>query len=174
MNLPRELQPTAEIDIPLPSGGVARLPSCRPVFRRWSGSPVFDFGRKPILDHNGEPCFAELVILRMLIGHGWNGAWVSAFGGTHFLRSMPKSRSLESEAIPADKEAILKTIWRTAKTTACPDVFVWQGSDILFCEAKAKLRRKDKLTNGQVRFIEGPLTMGISPESLLIVEWTDR
>ena len=174
MILPPELQPTDNLNVPLPSGAVVRLPVCRPIFGRWSGTPpVFDYGGKPVLNHNGEACFAELYILRILLEHGWSGAWIEAYGGTHYLRSMPKKWSLRSEhiSLPTDKEAILKHIWRTARTAACFDVFAWQGSEVLFCEAKRQ--RKDKLTDAQVRFIEGCLICDIRPESLLIVEWTD-
>src|ERR1700680_1868457 len=100
MNLPPELQPTATIDIRLPSGNLARLPVCRPDFARWSGVSLgFDFGAKPVLNHEGQACFAELVILRLLLANGWNGAWIETFGGIHFWRSMPKRWSLESEHV---------------------------------------------------------------------------
>lgn len=174
MILPGELQPTTEIDISLPSGAVARLPVCRPVFSPWRGAPLgFDYGGKPPLNYDGEACFAELAILRILLKHGWSGAWVETFGGTHYLSSMPKKWSLRSEhvPIPADKEEKLKRIWKTAKTTACFDVFAWRGSEVLFCEAKHQ--GEDDLTDAQVRFIEGALARGIPPESLLIAEWTD-
>jgi hypothetical protein len=65
----------------------------------------------------------------------------------------------------------LKTIWKTAKTSACFDVFAWRDDQILFCEAKRK--GKDRFTVAQVRFIEGALASGILPESLLVVEWTE-
>jgi hypothetical protein len=84
---------------------------------------------------------------------------------------MPKGWSLKTEhiSIPTDKEAILKDIWRAGLTTACFDVFAWQGSELLFCEAKHQ--GKDNLTNAQTRFIEAALKFGIPAESLLIVEW---
>jgi hypothetical protein len=101
------------MDIPLPSGAVARLPVCRPVFARWASKPVdFEFGKKPVLDHEGEACFAELAILRILLKHGWEGVWVSTYGGTHYVQSMPKTWSLRADhvPIPTDKEQKLKRI----------------------------------------------------------------
>jgi hypothetical protein len=84
---------------------------------------------------------------------------------------MPRAWSLKSEhvTLPPDKDSLLRRIWQTAKTTACFDVFAWQGSDVLFCEAKR--RKKDKLTDAQLRFVEGALTCGVPRESFLIVEW---
>jgi hypothetical protein len=124
------------------------------------------------LNYDGEVCFAELAILRALRKHGWSGVWVEEFGGTHFLNTMPKKWSLRGEHvyIPAEKEAILKRIWKRGDTTACFDVFVWRGPEVLFCEAKHQ--GKEKLTNAQLRFIEGALASGIPLSSLLIAEWS--
>ena len=134
----------------------------------------FDYGRKPILDYKGDACFAELVILHLLLEQGWDGVWVEAYGGTHYLRTMPKKWKLESEqvSLPADKEELLQKIWKTANTTACFDVFAWHYDQILFCEAKRA--GKDRFTAPQLRFIEGCLMCGISPKSLLVVEWESQ
>lgn len=85
---------------------------------------------------------------------------------------MPTIWSLNSEhvAIPADKEELLRKIWKTVKTTACFDVLAWHGEQVVFCEAKRS--GKDKLTNAQTRFIEGALACETPPSSLLIVEWS--
>jgi len=48
------------------------------------------------------------------------------------------------------------------ETTACFDVFAWHENEILFCEAKEA--RKDRLTRGQEKFIEGALICGVSPD----------
>jgi hypothetical protein len=174
MSLPKELQPTDELRVRLSHGTEAFLPKCHPVFASWQGCPViFDYGRKPVLAYKGEACFAELVILRLLLDHGWSGVWVETYGGTHYLCTMPLAWNLKAKhvSIPDDKEVLLKSIWKTAQTGACFDVFAWNGDHILFCEAKRK--GKDRLTNAQIRFIEGALSCGISPSSLVIVEWTE-
>ncbi|MDO8514228.1 MAG: hypothetical protein Q7S50_01660 [bacterium] len=162
------------MEIALPNGAKVSLPLCHPYFPLWDGPTVsFDYGKKPVLDYNGEACFAELIILRLLCEHGWEGVWVETYGGTHYLRTMPTEWALKSEhvAIPEDKEELLRKIWNIAKTTSCFDVFVWHGDQVLFCEAKRV--GKDSLTKAQLRFIEGALACGMVPEQLLIVEWTD-
>jgi hypothetical protein len=172
MLLPPELQPTDAIEVTLPSGTVAQLPLCRPIFSPWTGAPLdFSFGGKPALNYDQEVCFAELAILRTLVKHGWGGVWVEAFGGTHFLNTMPKSWSIRGgrASIPEEKEAILKRIWQTSGTTACFDVFAWKGSEVLLCEAKRQ--GKDNLTDAQLRFIEGALACGIPLNSFLVAEW---
>jgi len=174
MNLPPELEPTGEMNIILPGNIAVALPVCRPVFPLWDGPPVnFDYGKKPIVNYKNEPCFAELAILRLLSEYKWDGVWVETYGGTHYLRTMPSGWTLKSEhvSIPNDQEKFLRSIWKTAKTTACFDVFAWQGNQVLFCEAKHA--GKDRLTAAQVRFIEGVLSCQVSMESLLIVEWTN-
>ena len=174
MNLPQELIPTDTIDIQLEDGVVVTLPVCHPTFALWSGEPLsFDYGKKPVLNYNNEACFAELAILRILFEHGWDGVWVETYGGVHYLQSMPQAWNLKSEhvSIPKDKDAFLKKIWRTAKTKACFDVLAWKGDRVCFFEAKRS--GKDKLTSGQIKFIEGALTYGVPIDSLIIIEWNE-
>lgn len=172
MTIPQELTPTDTMTISLLSGDAVDLPVCHPTFSRWEGAlPNFDFGKKPILYYEGKGVFAELAILRLLVNSGWNAVWVETYGGIHFLQDMPISWKLAQNdiAVPRDKEALLQNIWKTGKTTACFDVFAWKGDDILFCEGKHK--GKDRLTNAQIKFIEGALNCGIKASQLLIVEW---
>jgi hypothetical protein len=167
-----ELTPTNTMTISLLYGAVVELPVCHPTFKKWLGKlPNFDFGKKPIVNYKGKGVFVELAILGLLIDSGWNGVWVETYGGIHFLKDMPTSWSLSQHnvSIPPDKEAFLRNIWKTGKTTACFDVLAWKGNEILFCEGKHK--GKDKLTNAQTKFIEGALACGISAKSLMIVEW---
>jgi hypothetical protein len=172
MNLPIQLIPTKTKPVPLPSGGTVKLPVCQPVFLRWNGKlPNFRFGKKPIVDDGGKPVFAELALLNLLRSSGWNGVWVSAFGGTHFLREMPSGWKLASHhvPIPKEKEDVLRRIRKAAGTKACFDVFAWKDADILFCEAKYG---KDRLTKPECKFIEGALQCGVQSDSLLIAEWS--
>ena len=158
--------------VELPSGKSIELPVCHPTFSVWKGiAPAFDFGKKPVLDLQDKPAFAELVILRLLQADGWEGAWIETYGGIHYLQDMPTDWKLQSGhvAIPAEREALLKRIWEKGRTTACFDVMVWKNDEILFCEAKRK--KKDRLTDAQYKFIEGALECGVRPEQFLIVEW---
>ncbi len=96
MNFPEQLQPTDKTEVLLPNGTTVALPTCHPTFTAWKGAPLnFDYGKKPVLDCDGEPCFAELVILRLLLKEGWDGVWIEAYGGTHFLKSMPQNWNLQ-------------------------------------------------------------------------------
>lgn len=167
------LEPFKSADEPvtLPSGNQISLPKYLLHFKPWSGDAVFNYGNKPLLDFNGEVCFAELAILRMFQQHGWDGAWIETYGGRHFLNSMPKNWKLGSEHIfiPADKEALIDDIQKAGPSHACFDVLVWKGDEILFCEAKRI--KKDKLNEPQARFIQGALEFGLPPERLVVIEW---
>lgn len=173
MVLPKALRPTSATSVTFPSGTTVSLPVCHPTFLKWTEPFTgFAYGGKPILNYEGEAVFAELAILRLLRGSGWEGVWVETYGGTNFLREMPQGWQLSSlsVAIPEERCALLKKIWKAAKTTACFDVFAWKEEDILLCEAKHQ--GKDQFTKSQLKFIEGALACGIPSESLLIVEWT--
>jgi hypothetical protein len=77
------------------------LPQCHAVFERWAGEPIkFGFGRKPILAYQRQPIFAELLILRLLEAHVWDGVWVSSYGGIKYLRQMPQDSSLANVQVP--------------------------------------------------------------------------
>jgi hypothetical protein len=155
----------------LPSGDQFSLPKYLLFFEAWHGIKMFDYGGKPLLDFNGEACFAELAILRLFQANGWEGVWVETYGGRHFLNSMPKEWSLKSEhtTIPIEIERVIDSVQKMAKTSACFDVLVWKGDEILFCEAKRK--KKDRLNEPQKRFIQGALGYGLTALQLLIVEW---
>jgi hypothetical protein len=170
-NLPVKLRRSAWLDVALPCGASARLPVARPSFPSWTGEPVFTYGGKPLLDYDGKVCFAELLILRLLLKSGWSGTWVETFGGVHYLQSMPASWTLARHhiPIPADKHELLRQIAREAKTDSCFDVFVWSGERVLFCEAKGL---GDGWTKPQLKFIQGALDCGIAPQALLLVQWS--
>jgi len=53
------------------------VPKAAPHFRKWTGKPPRDtYNGKPVLEFNGQPAFAELVILRTFEEVRWEGRWV--------------------------------------------------------------------------------------------------
>jgi hypothetical protein len=159
----------------LPSGETIQLPCCRPIFERWALPISFDFGHKPLLTYQGRPVFAELLILRLLEGCGWNGIWVSSYGGIKYLRQMPQDSSLAQGrvSLPDDREGFLNQIWRrSGQRGGCFDVYAWRGEQVIFCEAKRQ--GKDRIRLSQRRWIEAAISEGVAPDSLLVVEWSDR
>src|SRR5262249_40504909 len=138
LDLPPELQPIDRLPIDLPSGMI-HLPLCKPKFSKWPGKPLaFTFGQKALIDFEGQPLFAELVILRLLEKRGWEGVWVSSYGG-RFLREMPTDPALSNHVrLSESRTKILDHI--SPKKSGCFDVFAWHDDQILFCESKRRRR----------------------------------
>lgn len=175
-DLPSLLRPTRTLDVSFPSGKIVKLPLCDIGFEAWRGTaPVFSFGRKPLLIHQDRPVFAELLILRLLEEKGWEGVWVSSFGGVKCARTMPRDASFTTGVVslPAKQSDLLGRIARAARSRGgCFDVFAWKHDRILFCEAKQ--RSKDRLRASQFRWIEAAFASGVGIDSLLVVEWSLR
>lgn len=171
MNLPAEFQPTTITAVLLSDGRTIDVPTCEPLLPPWTGNtPAFTFGGKPLVEHDGTACFAELAILRKF-PPPWKGAWTAAFGGLRLWRTMPASWSAPSDAnIAAGRLNLLEQIWKRAGQRGCLDLYVYNPTDYLFVEAKHK--GKDKLTKSEIRFFEAALGCGVPLDRLLIAEWS--
>lgn len=171
-NVPQSLRPTGLSNIEIERGRQVALPLCHPKFDLWRGlPPPFTYGRKPVLDYAGKALFPELVILRLLQKWGWDGVWVSSYGGVKFLRDMPQDTSLSNAvALPPERQVLFDKIQVTAGIKGgCFDVMAWQGDLVLFLEAKR--RGHDRLRDSQRRWIKGVLSIGLTTDALMIVEW---
>jgi hypothetical protein len=170
MNLPAEFRPTTTTRVLLSDGHTIHVPTCEPLLPRWMGEhPVFTFGGKPIVEHDGTACFAELAILRKF-PPPWEGVWTTKFGGLRLWRSMPASWSACSDAnVSPERMSLLCQIWERAGRKVCLDLYLYDSTDYLFVEAKRK--RKDKLTRSQICFFEAAIDCGVPRDRLLIAEW---
>lgn len=166
LQYPLQLKPHYVEPIKLSTGQVVSLPKAKPHFKSWRGPVAFDrYGNKPVLDLNGEPLFAELVILRLFEEAGWTGVWVDSY------RRCYRSSSQNKVDLPEDKLTMLKRIRaKTGKQGGCFDVFVWLDEQMLFAESKRE--GHDRLRASQFKWIEAALNCGLSRESFLIVEWS--
>ena len=165
--LPEQLAPTAVEHLHLPSGRNITLPKAKPSFRPWTGKPIGDdYGGKPVLEWQGGPYFAELLILELLRAEGWDGFWVDTYRNRRILdMSLTSTRQL-----PAGIAAVIAEIRARCGThSGCFDVVAEREGEILFAEAKRA--SKDRLRETQLRWIDAALHCGVHPESLLIVEW---
>jgi len=98
LDLPASLKPTNLVRILLPSGRVLALPYCYPSFPKWPHEhSLFTFGNKTILDFEGQPVFAELMILKLLQRAGWGWRldfilrWKVASGNAHELETRKRN-----------------------------------------------------------------------------------
>src|SRR5215212_464831 len=119
--LPHLTAPTA---MNLPSGATVQVPTCFVRFEPWRGEPVPTWvGNKAQLDYQGEPLYAELLILRVLQREGWEGAWVDGFH-RQFRTGLPIHHMVRD--LPGDKRALLSRIARKPGfPSGCWDVFAW-------------------------------------------------
>jgi hypothetical protein len=169
-DLPLDLKPTHSVPTLLPSGLTLALLHCRPSFPKWKGpEPEFDFGGKTFLDFEGQPVFAEIYILRLLERAGWEGVWVSSFGGK-LLRDTPTSWKLENAINLPQSEFTSLITTKAGKPGGCFDIFAWRGENVMFCELKRHSR--DKLRESQRHWMDAALASGVPEASLLVVEWS--
>lgn len=171
MNYPASLQPTTTETLTLPSGRSVAFPKATPTFAPWSGDPVGKtYGKKAVLDLDGRPAFAELIILWTLQNAGWKGFWVDTYGRL-FRTGFWEGEALKT--LPQRPESLPEEIWNLAKTpSGVWDVFCWQGDKVLFCESKRG--KRDRIQQSQLRFAESALNAGLPLDSFLFVEWTEE
>ena len=117
MKYPASLHPTTTETMTLPSSGLSTaVPKATPTFAKWQGKPVDDdYNGKPILDFDGSPAFAELVILRTLESAGWQGVWVDTYRSAFRTESW---ESVSQKSLPQKPSSLPQGIWDLAKIRA--------------------------------------------------------
>ena len=170
MRYPSLLTPATTEPITLPSGRVVHVPKAEPVFIVWSGEPLTDtYGGKLVLELDGKPAFAELVILRLLQQDGWSGVWVDTYQHKYRTEYWPKN----NVALPSAQQQLLQSIYQQAGSTkGCFDVLCWRGQEHLFAESKR--HRHDKIRDTQRQWLQAALDCGMPLTSFLVVEWALR
>lgn len=180
MQLPALLSPITSEAISLSDGRVIAVPKTTPLFSAWAGDVPFDtFGGKAVLSHAGEPCFAEVVILRLFLEAGWSGRWVETYGAANMgprMLSTWQPGSLKQQVLSPIADNIIQqrldSIACANRSTysGCWDVVAWQGDELVFVESKRK--KHDRFRPTQVRWLEAALASGLGPHSFLVVEWS--
>jgi len=135
----------------------------------WAGPEPASFRaipNKPAFQFNGQPTWAEFILLRLLERDGWKGAWVKNWRGRAFWRDV-----LEVCELPSSASALFRQIEKRAagRGGGCWNIFVSRGDEFLFIESKK--RGKDKATLTQRIWLESALDEGIPLASFVIVEW---
>jgi hypothetical protein len=153
----------------LPDGTSVETAKVSPTFPRWAGEPPSrTYGRKPIIDLDGQPAFAELAILRIFEAAGWEGVWVDTFRNRYLRQFWP---SPEPVQLPDDKKDLIAAIRASGGKTARPwDVFCWSQDSVIFAESK--WHKRDSVRPSQCAFLAGGLKAGLPLSSFLLVEWS--
>ena len=175
---PNTLNPTEVEPISLPSGRIVEVPKTTPVFPKWEGEPIRNtFGGKPMVEANGQPMFAELAIRSRFVDAGWNSRWACTYGaskqGPKFLSRWADLRLAEQNPDPISDESIIDLLAKIYRAHdgfgGFWDVISWQGSNRVFAESKRT--KKDRIQDTQRAWLASALSVGLSIESFLIVEW---
>jgi hypothetical protein len=167
MRYPRLLEPDGTEGIKLRSGHIVDVPKTHPQFRLWSGEPILDtYGKKPVLDSDGLPAFAEMRILRLFQQDSWTGVWVDTFRRKFRTEFWPKN---EIQLPPQERELLENIYRRAGNRNGCWDVFCWKGADHIWAESK--FRGRDSITAAQEKWLDAALECGLPLSSFLIVEW---
>ena len=165
--LPAILQATESEELILPSGRQVAVPKATPTFSLWTGVPPNDsYGRKAILEYNGRPAFAELIILWTLEEAGWDGMWIDSY------RRKTRREYWHASPVPPLPEVLRSRLGlirnRIGPWRGSWDVLAWKDNRFLFAESKR--RSRDRLRQTQLAFLEAALDH--EPlDSFLLVEW---
>ena len=169
MRLPDTLVPDESRRVSLPSGSNVDVPTTTPAFPEWRGEmPSDTYGGKSVLDANGHPAFAELLILRRLERTGWTGVWIDTFRRTYRRYYWQNDSEI---TLPERAQRALDTITdANGSASGCFDVCAWTDEHLLFAEAKRN--NHDAIRETQKEWLESALNLGMPIDSFLIVEWT--
>jgi len=162
-------QTTDPMPFELASGPVS-VRRCGFRFRKWTGGPLEDdFGGKDLLEFEGEPLFAELIVLHLLRKEGWDAVWVDSY--SRKFRHEWRRRSDPSVDLPVKPRMLFDRIAdRKHGRGGCWDVFAWRRNEYLFAEAKGP---HDRIRPSQRAWLDAALNMTdpLPLSSFVLVEW---
>lgn len=158
-----------------------RIPTAQPRMVRCAEPPttISTFGGKPLLEHDGEVCFAELVVLRLFQAADWDGRWIETYpprSGMPLMLMGWDPRGIRHQvSVPIVERRILEVLQHIAALNngsfaGCWDVLAWQGDRTIFAETKRS--RKDRINPNQLKWLSSGIRAGLSVESFLLVEWS--
>jgi len=148
-------------------------------FRKWSGVPLINsFGRKPLLDYQGTPMFAELAIQKLASSNGWSSRWVSTYAAVkenpRFLDKWLDKPIQEQKNNPIGDSQTRRFLEKIASRknnsfSGCWDIFAWKNSRYMFLESKRT--KKDKIRKTQLSWLEYGLLEVSTLDNFLVVQW---
>jgi hypothetical protein len=173
--------PTTWESLVLAPGRKEAVRKVTPGFPKWAGaSPGSDYGGKPIVDFEGRPAFAELVILWTVNQVGWDGVWVTHAGGREKHRRGFWGPQEEFQ-LPDGVLKFLSDVRskRGDSSRGTWDIVCWPrdataiaATDLRFIESK--WGGKDGIKLDQIDWYRVARESGVSREAFLIVEWNLR
>jgi hypothetical protein len=158
-----------------------RILTAQPRLVRCTAAPttISTFGGKPLVEHEGEVCFAELVVLRLFQRAGWDGRWIETFPprrGMPLMLMAWDPRGIRHQiSVPIVEPRILALLERIADMnngsfSGCWDVLAWHDDRVIFAETKRS--KNDAINSNQLKWLSSGMRAGLSVESFLLVEWS--
>ncbi|WP_188678948.1 hypothetical protein [Subtercola lobariae] len=158
--------------------GEFRFPVVTVSLKKWAGETLGNtFGGKGVVDHEGEPMFAELAIQRLAVASGWNARWVETYGAKaampyFFEEWAPASISAQTNSpvkTPVQEELIRNIMTINGGHSGFWDALAWHGNETVFYEAK--LRKHDRLNKNQYKWVRSALEAGLSIDQFVLFDW---
>ena len=158
------------------------IPKCKVSFDKWLGQPIENtFGGKPLLNFEGTPVFAELLISKIFKNEGWNTRWIETYGKPKlspiYLEDWIDSPYKNQINHPIENEQINDLLTAIAVENGntfggCWDIFSWKGDNVIFAESKRN--KKDSIRSTQENWINSGLKIGLKPHNFMMVEWDTK
>lgn len=151
-------------------GELITLPIYHFVFERWQPEHKYDtYGGKQLLKYNGEPLFAELVILRLLEERGYKGVWVDTYRNKFWQRLPHLSFPVSPDRKWLD---VYNKIYQLKGGTksGCFDVMAYRDNHFVFAELKRQ--KEDSIRPSQIEWLRAARQAGLENPTFLIAEWS--
>ena len=173
-SLKQHVTSIGEYSITSPTSGKISIATWTIRFPKWLGAPLDEpqkgsYKIKPLVEIDREPLFGELAILRLLQKDRWDGVWVDTYHDKFWIGLPDRTAPCP---LPEKAQRIYdKIVANHGKYGGFFDVFAWHGQELLFAEYKGE---GDKLKPNQISWIDAAVSSGISPNSLLLIEFRNR
>ncbi|MBP6731536.1 MAG: hypothetical protein KA149_05725 [Chitinophagales bacterium] len=155
------------------------VPKCVLRFQYWEGKRFKDtFGGRIMIAVDGEPVFPEVNLLNQFMADGWQSRWLVTYGRAKstplYLSGWQDDTLANQQPEPIEEENIAKLMAAIAKANGgsymgCWDTLHWKDDEVIF--AQSKRNNKDKITPANVNWLKAALSVGLTPDNFLIVQW---
>lgn len=159
--------------------GSVTVPERNVTFPKWAGKPLMnDFGRKGVVEFDGKPMFAELAIAAMLRQEGCSARWAETYGRSGKVPIFIDEWDERGYKYQINK--LIAEVWvidalseiarlNNNSYSGCWDVVAWRDGKLLFVESKR--RKRDKIKDTQISWMNAAMQYGFTSENFLMVEW---
>lgn len=160
-------------------GHAVEIPKCLLLHQYWLGKRFKDMlGGRVIIAVDGEPVFPHVNILNQFKADGWQSRWLLTYGRTKsaplLLDGWIDETLANQQPAPIADEHITRLLAAIVRANGgnylgCWDTLHWRGSEVMFVQNKRN--NKDKITPANANWLKAALSVGLTPDNFLIVQW---